>query len=125
LGHFDLGLYLLAQGKSQAALSEMQQEKSDGFQSAGLAMAFHGLRRKVDSDAALRRAERNSAQDTAYEIACAHAFRGESDAAFQWLDRAYVQKDFLVPYIKGEWSFKSLEGDPRYKAFLRTMNLPE
>jgi TolB-like protein/Flp pilus assembly protein TadD len=124
-GHFALGLYLLAQGKSQAALSEIQQEEIEGFRSAALAMAFHALRRKADSDAALRRAERDSAQDVAYEIACAHAFRGEVDAAFQWLDRAYVQKDYLLEDIKGEWALKSLESDPRYKAFLRKMNLPE
>ena len=116
---------MLAQGKSQAALSEMQQEQVEGYQSAGLAIAFHALRRKADSDAALRRAERDSGQDTAYEIACAHAFRGEANAAFQWLDRAYVQKDYLLEYIKGEWALKSLESDPRYKAFLRKMNLPE
>lgn len=124
LGHFDLGLYLLAQGELQAGLSEMQQEKIEGVQSAGLAMAFHALRRKADSDAALRRAERDSAQDTAYWIACAHAYRGEVNAAFQWLDRAYTQKDIFLEYIKGEWALKSLESDPRYKAFLRKMNLP-
>jgi tetratricopeptide (TPR) repeat protein len=124
-GHFALGLYLLAQGKSQAALSEIKQEEIEGFRSAALAMAFHALRRRADSDAALRRAERDSAQDVAYEIACAHAFRGEADAAFQWLDRAYVQKDYLLEDIKGEWALKSLENDPRHKAFLRKMNLPE
>jgi hypothetical protein len=116
---------LLAQGEPQAALSEMQQEKIDGVRSAGLAMAFHALRRKVDSDAALHGAERDSAQDTAYWIACAHAFRGDANAAFQWLDRAYTQRDIFLEYIKGEWALKSLESDPRYKAFLRKMNLPE
>jgi serine/threonine-protein kinase len=125
LAHFDLGLYLLAQGEPQAALSEMQQEKIDGVRSAGLAMAFHALRRKVDSDAALHGAERDSAQDTAYWIACAHAFRGDANAAFQWLDRAYTQRDIFLEYIKGEWALKGLESDPRYKAFLRKMNLPE
>ena len=61
----------------------------------------------------------------AKEIACAHALRGEANAAFQWLDRAYAQKDFLLEYIKGEWAFKGLESDPRYKAFLRKMNLTD
>jgi hypothetical protein len=30
-----------------------------------------------------------------------------------------------LSHFKGEVAFKSLEGDPRYKAFLKKMNLPE
>ena len=44
---------------------------------------------------------------------------------FKWLDRAYEQKDVGLSHIKGEVPFKSLESDPRYKAFLKKMNLPE
>ena len=50
---------------------------------------------------------------------------GEVDQAFEWLDRAFLQKDIVVAYIKGEPLLKSLERDPRYKTFLRKMNLPE
>ena len=121
--HLDLGLYLLAEGKLQEALSVMQQESLEGPRSIGLAMIFHALHRNGESDASLRLAERVAAEEWAYEIACAHAFRGERDAAFQWLDRAYVQKDFLMEYVKSEWALKGLEGDARYKALLRKMNL--
>ena len=61
----------------------------------------------------------------AFEIAEAHAFRGEVDQAFAWLDRAYSQKDPSLYMIKGDPNFKNIETDPRYKAFLRKMNLPE
>ena len=125
LAHFDLGLYLLAQGKPQAALSEMQLEPLEGFQVVGVAMALHALGRKGESDAALSRAEHDFGQDTAFEIACAHAHRGEATQAFQWLNRAFVQKDSLLEYVKGEWMLRNLESDPRYGAFLRKMNLPE
>ena len=121
--HLDLGLYLLAEGKLQEALSVMQQESLEGPRSVGLAMVFHALHRNGDSDAALRLAERVAAEEWAYEIACAHAFRGERDAAFQWLDRAYRQKDFLMEYVKSEWALKGLEGEARYKDLMRKMNL--
>jgi TolB-like protein len=124
-GHLDLGLYLLAEGEPQMALAEMQQELSDTARPIGVAIALSALGRKAEADAALRVAERDSAQEFAYFVAGAHAFRGETDAAFQWLDRAYVQKDFLLEYIKDEPLLKSLVADPRYKAFLRKMNLPE
>jgi hypothetical protein len=45
--------------------------------------------------------------------------------AFQWLERAYAQKESDLQYIKGDLPLKNLEGDPRYKAFLRRMNLPQ
>jgi len=122
--HFDVGLALMGQGKFEAALAEMQNETATGPRFIGLAMALHALKRRAESDAALRAAEREVGDDWAYQIACAHAYRGEIDEAFRWLERAYRQKDFMLEYLKGEWALKSLEGDPRYKAFLRKMNLP-
>jgi adenylate cyclase len=118
-GHFDLGLYLLAVGESQAALSEMQQEWSERLRPVGIALALTALGHKEESDAALREAE------WAYWVACAHAYRGETDAAFHWLDRAFDQKDISLEYIRGEHLLKGLQSDPRYKAFLRKMNLSE
>jgi hypothetical protein len=54
-----------------------------------------------------------------------YAFRGESDEAMHWLERAYAQKDSSLYTIKVEIPLKRLAADPRYKAFLKKMNLPE
>jgi hypothetical protein len=70
-------------------------------------------------------ASHEHAQDYAYEIAGAYAYRGEFDEAFAWLDRAYSQKDAGLYLIKSDPFIKNLRGDPRYKAFLRKMNLLE
>jgi hypothetical protein len=59
------------------------------------------------------------------EIADAYAYRGELDQAFTWLDRAYSQKDAGLYLIKVDPFFKNPKDDPRYKAFLRKMKLPE
>jgi adenylate cyclase len=58
-------------------------------------------------------------------VATVYAFRGESDEAFKWLDRAYAEKDSLPYAIKFRTEFNGLHDDPRYKAFLKKMNLPE
>ena len=58
-------------------------------------------------------------------IAAVYAYRGESDEAFKWLDRAYEQKDSLLYGLKYRPEFDGLHDDPRYKAFLKKMNLPE
>ena len=123
--HLDLGLVLLLQGNLQGSLAEMQQEQSDWSRDVGLAMVYHALGRRAESDAALTRVVHEHAQDDAWEIADAYAYRGELDQAFAWLERAYRQKDSGLYQIKGDPWFKKLAGDPRYKAFLRKMNLPE
>jgi hypothetical protein len=42
-----------------------------------------------------------------------------------WLERAYAQKDPGVYYVKADSQLESIAADPRFKAFLRKMNLPE
>ena len=54
-----------------------------------------------------------------------YAYRGEADKALAWLDRAYSQKDVELYWIKGTPGLKNLNSDPRYKAFLRRMKLPD
>ena len=50
---------------------------------------------------------------------------GEADLAFEWLERAYAQRDGGLVDIKGDRFLRGLTGDPRYKAFLRKLKLPE
>ena len=54
-----------------------------------------------------------------------YAWRGEKDHAFEWAERAYVQRDIGITWLKIDTDFRSLRGDPRYKALLRKMNLPQ
>jgi len=123
--HFYLGRILLAEGRREAALEEMQREAPESGRDTGLAIIYQAIGRKEDSDAALTRLTSDHASDAAYEIAEAHAFRGEVDEAFVWLNRAYQQKDVELYAIKGEPLLKALEPDTRYKVFLHKMSLPE
>ena len=123
--HFYLGRVLLARNQPEAALTEMQKEGDDATRLGGSAMAYFALRRKADSDVALAQMLKDQAKHNPFYIAQVYAFRGESDEAFKWLDRAYEQKDLSLSHIKGDVPFKALEGDPRYKTFLKKMNLPE
>jgi TolB-like protein/Flp pilus assembly protein TadD len=124
-GHYNVGRILLLEGQFQDALAEMQQESSDGARNTGFAMVYHALGRRADSDAALARVQSQDAQDYAFYIAETYAFRGESNQAFAWLERAYQQRDPVLYEIKSDPFFKTFKADPRYKAFLRKMNLPE
>ena len=122
--HWTLGSVLLAAGKLDAALAQMQQATSDGGADAGIALVYHAMKRKAESDAALVRATNTYAGHSAYVLAQVHAYRGEFEQALAWLDRAYRQKDVALYRVKGDPLLRNLEPDPRYKAFLRKMNLP-
>jgi TolB-like protein/Tfp pilus assembly protein PilF len=123
--HSFLGRALLLRGKTDAALREMQQETEEIWRLCGLPLVFHALGRRDESDAALAALKDKYAENWAYQIAEAHAFRGEADLAFEWLERAYNQRDGGLPEIKGDRLMRGIVGDPRYKAFLRKLKLPE
>ena len=123
--HRLLGLALLLQGKTAAALQEMEQETEENWRLSSLPLAFHALGRRSESDAALAALKSKHAGEMAYQIAEVHAFRGEADLAFEWLERAYDQRDGGLGDIKGDRLVRGLAGDPRYRALLRKLKLPE
>jgi hypothetical protein len=57
------------------------------------------------------------------EIAEIYAFRGENDKAFEWLNRAYRQRDSGLVGLKVDPLLRSLHGDPRYRLLLEKMRL--
>jgi TolB-like protein/tetratricopeptide (TPR) repeat protein len=124
-GHYYLGKILLVAGRAQEALEQMQQEVPEGAQFQGLAMAYHLLGRQAESDAALEAAINETGHEFAFDVALALATRGERERAFEWLERAYAQKDAELYIVKGEPLLQPIAGDPRYAAFLRKMKLQD
>jgi tetratricopeptide (TPR) repeat protein len=122
--HVYLGRVLLAQSRPQDALTEIEQEPSHVWRLQGLTLAYHALGRKKDADAALAEFIAKYQADAAFQIAEIYAFRGDADGAFEWLERAYAQRDGGLTELKGDFLLKSLERDPRYIAFLKKMRLP-
>jgi len=51
--------------------------------------------------------------------------RGERDLSFACLERAYQQHDSSLNDVLTEPDLVNLHQDPRWKPFLRKMNLPE
>jgi serine/threonine-protein kinase len=73
----------------------------------------------------LANAERQDADTSAYGIAEVHAYRGEKDQAFTWLERAYSQRDFSLTILKCDPLLNNSKSDARYNALLRKLNPPE
>ncbi len=51
------------------------------------------------------------------------AHLGEKDQAFEWLEKAYEQREGLLMYLKGHPAFDPLRDDPRFLDLLRRINL--
>jgi hypothetical protein len=60
---------------------------------------------------------------TSIQIAEVHAWRGENDKAFEWLERAYAQRDSAISRLKVSpiIQFSPLPRDPPYAALLRRL----
>ncbi len=121
--HVALAMSYLAQSRPKEALAEVQSEKSGIWRLIAFPLAYYATGQKKEADAALAELVAKLPADAAYQIAEAYAFRGEADAAFQWLNRAFSQRDGGLTEIKGDPLLKGLESDPRYAEFLKKMRL--
>jgi len=117
---------LIARGEPAAALAEMEQNPDKEWQIAGVPLALDEVGRKIDADRALAVAVEKLAEIGPYQIALIYAHRNDLDQAFVSLERAYQERDGALPvYLKGDPLLSSVRKDPRYKSFLKKMNLPE
>jgi len=117
--HAQLGYTLLLKGDAAAALAEIEQETSETWRLIGLSLAYHGLGRKDDSDAALSALIAKYETDSPCNIAYVYAFRGEGDRAFEWLDKAIEYADPGLSEVAAENLFANIRDDPRWLPFLR------
>jgi tetratricopeptide (TPR) repeat protein len=122
--HKRIGQILITQGHAAEGLTEMEQEHDPLWHPQGLALAYHALGKKKESDAALAELITKGGATQGYRIAEVYAFRGESDKAIEWLDKAYSERDGMLSQMKGDPLMKSVMQDPRYVAFLKKMRLP-
>jgi TolB-like protein/DNA-binding winged helix-turn-helix (wHTH) protein/Flp pilus assembly protein TadD len=121
--HLTLGKILIAEGKPQQALAEIEKEPLEWGKLTGKALAYHALGREHDSNDSLAGLIAKYGTDADYQIAQVYAYRGQSDKSFDWLERAYKQRDAGLPDIKTDPLLKNLRRDPRYAEFLKKMRL--
>jgi len=114
---------LLVMGDAPAALAAIQKLSSNYWRLIGLPMALHSLGKKAESDAALQELVRAYGEDVAYDVAYIHAWRGETDLAFDSLDKALAVIGPGFSEILVDPLFASVHADPRWLAFLRKIGM--
>ena len=116
----ELGVALLLASRPEEALRVFEGGLYGWHRDFGLALAYSQLGRDADSRAALGRlvAADERGASIAYHIAQVHAWRGEKDQAFRWLEKGLAVRDPGITYIKFDPLISSLRSDPRYAALL-------
>jgi TolB-like protein/DNA-binding winged helix-turn-helix (wHTH) protein/Tfp pilus assembly protein PilF len=122
--HTDLAWVYLAKSHPHDALGEIEKERASERYFLGLAVAYHALGREKDSDTALANLIKKHGDVAAFQVAQAYAFRGDPDRAFEWLERAYIQRDGALVTVSFDPLLGNLHRDRRWAAFLKKMHLP-
>ena len=120
-----LALTLLARGQYEEALAEAMREPEAVWRMRALAIIHHAARHPTEADDALRELIAKYAEGAAFQIAEVYAARGETDLAFEWLERAYTQRDPGLCQMKPQPSLRPLHADSRWGTFLRKMGLAD
>jgi Flp pilus assembly protein TadD len=81
--------------------------------------------RRAESDQALAVLLEKYSGVIAAQLAGVYAARGESDAAFEWLERAYLQRDGGLAELKLNLAFRPIHGDPRWGPFMKKMGFED
>lgn len=122
-------MVLILEGRYNEALELISVWSDEPGRQQGLALAYHGLGRNAEADAALRRLIDASQGEDRFLVAEAYAFRGETDAAFEWLQAASAHVE-SAPWLRGgrRWLammpyspfLRALHADPRWDIWLES-----
>jgi adenylate cyclase len=124
-GNPELAIVEVLDHRPERAAEALRAASASEWRLFATALVEHSLGHSQESQKALDELVTTAARSAAFQIAEAHAWRGEKDQAFQWLDRAYAQRDGGMIRVKNDPLLDSLRADPRYKILLQKINLPE
>jgi TolB-like protein/Tfp pilus assembly protein PilF len=111
-------------GDARAALTAAQQVPPGLWRLAALALAAQIGSDRAAADSTLEALIRDGAQAYAYQIAEVYALRNDSDKTFEWLDRAWDNRDSGIPGLLGDPFLARYRSDRRFTAYCRKVGLP-
>ena len=123
--HMALGQLDMLRGRYPEALAEFQGKGGEAVRRMAEAMIEHSRGHERLALQALKDLIAKHAADSAYQIGDVYAWRGEKDRAFDWLERAYRQRDSGLTGINYDPLLAGLQGDPRYDELLKRLRLAE
>ena len=126
--HTALARTRLALGQPTAALAEIDHESDRIHRAFFLPVVLDALGRTVEADRARAGAESQYAGQFPFRIGQMYAEHRDLARAFAWWNRAFEQHDIDLTYLKAtpaEILMPQLAADPRFRALLKKLSLPE
>ena len=124
-GNYLLAYDELAAGDAKSALTHFRLIQEDPWVQAGTAVAEYSLGHLHASQQALDTLKSRFAAGYSFQIAAVHAWRGEKDQAFTWLDRALAQRDVGMARLRQDPTLAKLHDDPRFAELVDKMGFPK
>jgi tetratricopeptide (TPR) repeat protein len=121
--HFALGELDMLEGEFAHASAEFAKEGNEGARRMSDALLEHARGNETESQHALDDLIAAHAADMAYQVGDVYAWRGDKDEAFEWLERAYRQRDSGLNGIVYDPLLAGLKDDPRYGKLLKELEL--
>ncbi len=125
LYHYVMARIKIAQGKIEEAVTEAELEHDEFFSLYARNFAYFAAGRFNEANALLLELENKYGKSEASNMADIHAFRGETDKAFEWLFKALEIRDPVLMEILHYPSFQSMYSDSRWNTLISKMNLPD
>jgi TolB-like protein/Flp pilus assembly protein TadD len=129
--HQTLGIVLVKQGRNAEALVEAQKSiELSNRSNAALALLGHvyaRLGRRGDEEVVIKELEERFANKAAdgRDIAIVYTGLGETDEAFNWLERAFQDHSVFMAFLNLEPLFDPLHADPRWADLKRRVGLSQ
>jgi tetratricopeptide (TPR) repeat protein len=105
------------------AIAEAHTEPAEGYRVFELALAQTSSTDRAAADDALKNLLTRTG--LAYQTAQVYAWRGDADAACEWLQRAYDQHDTGILSSPFDLFLQPLHSDARYQALRKQLGLPD
>jgi serine/threonine-protein kinase len=122
--HAYLTIIDVLRGNAAAALYDAQLEPKGFWQYYALALAQQIQSDRAAADAALQTLITNEAVSGPFQIAVVYGLRKEPDKMFEWLDRAYTERDAGLTQLLVTPFILTYKNDPRFAAFCQKLKLP-
>ena len=122
--HLQLATIEIQRGDAKAALAAAQQEPAGVWQDEAVALALQIGSDQAAADAALKTLIDDHAALVAYQIAEVYALRNDADHLFEWLDRAWANRDTGIGILLIDPLFRPYRDTPRFATFCKKVGLP-
>lgn len=114
----------LLRGDAEPALQIARQDDDPDGRLWLEAMAWHTQGNSSKADMALQEyLRRKNGDEYAYSVALIHAWRGEADEMFAWLDRAWEHRELEATDILSDAVMLRYRHDPRFAAYCLKVGL--